>query len=178
MHLSTSTKVITRKLGKMESITERISISSDEFDDYQQHIISDRDESYEVVSSSVLNTDSNDGKQSDDESEDESIVEVPVRTYWNYNSPMYYYRVCREIEQCSRRIVDEDLCKYLRLWGDYIIRNRATYHEPDITFDAISMILNIPRNAFHHRTFAEFYPDSMLLIMELRDKLLSRNFFI
>ena len=62
MHLSTSTKVITRKLGKMESITDRISISSDEFDDYQQHIISDRDESYEVVSSSVLNTDSNDGK--------------------------------------------------------------------------------------------------------------------
>ena len=101
----------------MESITERISISSDEFDDYQQHIISERDESYEVVSSSVLNTDSNDGKQSDDESEDESIVEVPVRTYWNYNSPMYYYRVCREIEQCSRRIVDEDLCKYLKTMG-------------------------------------------------------------
>ena len=165
----------------METITERISISSDEFDDYQHHIISDRDESMEDVSSSVLScvfTDSNDGMQSDDESEDESIVEVPVRTYWNYNSPMYYYRVCREIEQCMGIIVDEDLCEYLRLWGDYIIRNRATYHEPDITFDAISMILNIPRNAFHHLTFAEFYPDSMLIIMELRDNLLSCNFLI
>ena len=77
----------------MERITEQISISSvfsSEFDDYQQHIISDRGESFEVVSSSISMTDSNEGKQTDDESEDESIVEVPVRTYWNYNSPMYF----------------------------------------------------------------------------------------